>query len=66
MITGEQYKNKIANLKPNVYMGGKPVDRFDPRLVGGINVLATTYDFAFDPEYKEIGVATSHLTGKKD
>ncbi len=28
MITGEQYRKRIAKLKGNVYMGGKAVDRF--------------------------------------
>ena len=65
MITGDQYKERIARLKPNVYMGGKLTDRFDPRLVGGVNVMAATYDFAFDPELEGVGVATSHLTGEK-
>lgn len=65
MIKGDQYKNRMAKLRPNVHMKGKIVDRFDPRIVGGINVIAATYDFAFDPEFKEIGVATSHITGEK-
>ena len=43
MITGDQYRKRIAKLKDNVYMGGKIVNRFDPRLVGGINVMAATY-----------------------
>ena len=65
MIKGDQYKERIAKLKGNVYMGGKLVDRFDPKLIGGINVMAATYDFAFDPELEEFGVAVSHLTGEK-
>ena len=65
MITGDQYRERIAKLKPNVYMGGKVIDRFDPKLVGGINVMAATYDFALDPEFEQVGVATSHLTGNK-
>ncbi len=65
MITGKEFRERIAKLKPNVYMGGKLVDRFDPRLVGGINIMAATYDFAQDPEYKGVGVVTSHLTGEK-
>lgn len=65
MITGDQYRNRLAKLKSNVRMGGKIVDRFDCRNVGGINVMAATYDFAFDPEYKDVGVSTSHLTGKR-
>jgi len=65
MITGDQFKDRIAKLKPNVYMTGKLTDRFDPRLIGGVNVMAATYDFALDPEFEEVGVATSHLTGEK-
>lgn len=65
MITGDQYRERLAKLKPNVYMGGKLIDRFDPKLVGGINVMAATYDYALDPEYKEVGVVTSHFTGEK-
>ena len=65
MITGDQYRERIAKLKPNVYMGGKVVDRFDPKLVGGVNVIAATYDLAADPELESVGTATSHLTGEK-
>ncbi len=65
MITGDQYKDRLSKLKPNVHMGGKIVDRFDPKLMGGMNVMAMTYDFAFDPGFEDIGVATSHLTGER-
>lgn len=65
MIKGDEYRARIAKLKPNIYMGGQLVDRFDPRLMGGINIMAATYDFAFDPEFEGIGIATSHLTGEK-
>lgn len=65
MIRGDAFRERIARLKPNIYMGGRVVDRFDPRLVGGINVMAATYDNAFDPEFNDVGVATSHLTGER-
>ena len=65
MITGDQYRERMRKLKPNVYMGGKIVDRFDPKLLGGMNVMAMTYDLAFDPELEDIGVVTSHLTGER-
>jgi aromatic ring hydroxylase len=65
MITGDQYRERMRKLKPNVYMGGKVVDRFDPKLLGGMNVMAMTYDLAFDPELEDIGVVTSHLTGER-
>ena len=65
MITGDQYRERLSKLKPNAYMAGKLVDRFDPRIVGGVNVMASSFDFAFDPEFKDVGVATSHWTGEK-
>ncbi len=65
MITSDQYRERMAKLKPNVYMGGKVVDRFDPKLLGGMNVMAMTYDLAYDPELDGIGVTTSHLTGER-
>ena len=65
MITGDQYRERIAKLRPNVYMGGKLVDRFDPKIIGGVNVMAATYDFTSDPEFEGVGIATSHLTGDK-
>jgi aromatic ring hydroxylase len=65
MITGEQYRKRIAKLKRNIYMNGQVVDRFDPRIMGGVNVMAATYDFAFDPELEAAGTAKSHFTGDK-
>ena len=65
MISSDIYKDRMAKLKPNVYQGGKLVDRFDPSIIGGINVIAATYDFAADPEFEGVGVATSHITGER-
>jgi 4-hydroxyphenylacetate 3-monooxygenase/4-hydroxybutyryl-CoA dehydratase/vinylacetyl-CoA-Delta-isomerase len=65
MITGKQYRERIAKLKPNVFQRGKYADRFDPSIIGGINVMSATYDFAQNPEFEGVGVATSHLTGEK-
>ena len=64
MITGNQYKDRIAKLKPNVYQRGKLVDRFDPTILGGVNVMAATYDFAYEPDFNGIGTAKSHITGE--
>ena len=37
MITSQQYKERIAKLKNNVFQNGKYVNRFDPKIIGGIN-----------------------------
>ena len=65
MISGERYRERIAKLRPNVFQKGKYIDRFDRTIVGGINVMASTYDFAMDSGFEGVGTATSHLTGEK-
>jgi 4-hydroxyphenylacetate 3-monooxygenase/4-hydroxybutyryl-CoA dehydratase/vinylacetyl-CoA-Delta-isomerase len=52
-------------MKPNVYIGDEKVDRDDPRIRGGMNIIRETFDRAHDPEYEDLCIATSHLTGKK-
>ncbi|MEM1578079.1 MAG: 4-hydroxyphenylacetate 3-hydroxylase family protein [Archaeoglobaceae archaeon] len=65
MRTSEQYREDLFKLKPNVYVAGKKVTRDDPLLRGGINVISKTFDLVDHPEYKDLLVTTSHLTGKK-
>jgi len=52
-------------MKPNIYLAGKKVKRDDPMLRGGINIISKTFDLVDHPEYKDLLVTTSHLTGKK-
>ncbi len=52
-------------MKPNVYLAGRKVRRDDPMLRGGINVISKTFDLVDDPEFKDLLVTTSHITGKK-
>jgi 4-hydroxyphenylacetate 3-monooxygenase/4-hydroxybutyryl-CoA dehydratase/vinylacetyl-CoA-Delta-isomerase len=65
MRTGAQYREGLAKLKTNVYVNGKLCDRTDPIQEGAVNVMASTFDYAFDPDFKDVGVATSHLTGER-
>lgn len=64
MRTSQEYFESIKKLKPNVYIGGKLVERDDPRLMNGVNIIRTTFDLAADPQYADLMTATSHLTGK--
>ncbi len=64
MRTSRQYLESLRKMRPNVYMGGKIIPRDDPRLIGGINVISTTFDCAADPKYADLVTAKSHLTGK--
>lgn len=67
LMTGAQYIESIRNLNLRVYMFGKqienPVD--DPLLRPSLNSVRMTYDLAQNPEYADLMVVTSHLTGKK-
>lgn len=63
--TFEDYYNRMLKMKPNVYIDGKKVDRSDPRIRPGMNVIKETFDRANDPEYEDLCTAISHLTGEK-
>ncbi|MHA1606747.1 MAG: 4-hydroxyphenylacetate 3-hydroxylase family protein [Candidatus Freyarchaeota archaeon] len=65
MRTPEEYQESLYKMKPNVYIGGEKVKRDDPRLQGGIRVISKTFELVDDPEFKDLLVATSHLTGEK-
>ena len=65
MRTFEQYVEDLKKMKPNIYIGKEKVDRTDPRIRGGINIVRETFDRAHDAEWEELCTATSHLTGNK-
>ncbi len=67
MKTGAEYTESLRKLKTQIYFQGKKIDNMvdNPYIRPHINSAAATYDMAFDPEYMELGTATSHLTGKK-
>lgn len=65
MRTFEAYQEKLKNMRPNVYIGGKVVKRDDPLIRGGINIVGITFKSTTDPELQDIVTADSHLTGEK-
>lgn len=65
MRTSKDYVSDLKKMKPNIIIGGEVVGRDDPRLKPGIGVLSITFDKAFDPEYQDLLVTTSHITGKR-
>lgn len=52
-------------LKDNLYMGGEKVGRNDPRLAGNLRIVKETFDCANNPDFTDVCIATSHLTGEK-
>lgn len=65
MRTFSQYKEKLHDMRKNIYIGGKLRGRDDQLIRGGINVIGVTFNRAQDPEYEELVTTTSHLTGEK-
>lgn len=54
MKTGEEYLQKLYQMKPNVIINGENVRRDDPRLQSVAKVLALTLDKVDEPEFKEL------------
>jgi len=65
MKTFEEYLESLRAMKPNVYMGGEIVQRDDPRIIPGVNVVGITYKMASNPDYSDLFTTTSHYTGER-
>ena len=63
--TADRYRERLKRLKPNVYVGGQVIQRDDPILAPCINTVAYTFEAAADPQFQDLVVTTSHLTGEK-
>ena len=60
LMSGDDYRESLRRLKPVVYVDGRLVDSVadDRALQPGVNALAFTYDFARNPDYAPIALAT--------
>lgn len=67
MMTGNQYRESLRQLKPEVYYLGQKIDSIvdHPTFVPHINAAALTYDMALAAEFEELVAATSHLIGDR-
>ena len=61
----EEYRNRLYEMKPNIYIGGQKVGRDDSRLEPGIRVMDITFDLARDQRYKGVFTAASRITGEE-
>ena len=67
LMTGEAYRQSLRNRKPlRVYLQGEalenPLDH--PIVQASVNSAALTYEMAEDPQYCQLAMARSALTGK--
>lgn len=65
MVTQEQYLERLAKMRHNVYLNGEEIGRDDPRVIHASQAVRLTFSLAENPEYEELLTATSHLSGKK-
>ena len=63
--TAEEYRERLKTMKPNVYAGGQLIQRDDPLLAPCVNTVAYTFEAAADPQFQDLVVTTSHLSGEK-
>jgi len=64
MRTKEQYMKDLGKMKKNIYFNGEMIDRLDKLQMPCIDTIGTTYDVVDDPEYSDLILAKSHLTGE--
>ncbi len=65
--TPEEFAQSIADLDLTIYLFGEKVEDYvhHPIIRPSINCIAMTYELARHPEYEDLMLATSHLTGAK-
>lgn len=64
MRTKEQYLERLAKMRPNIYVDGECIGRDHPKVVHASKAIQLTFDLADDPKYKKWLTTTSHITGK--
>ena len=66
VCTADEYRERVAGLRPRLFMGGKRVEKLieHPVTKGVIESTARVYELTMDPQYADIMTATSHLTGE--
>lgn len=67
MKTKNEYVESLRRLKPKVYVDGKLIDNVpdEPSLRPGVNSVGATYEYASNPEYKDLFIAKSCITGNE-
>jgi 4-hydroxybutyryl-CoA dehydratase/vinylacetyl-CoA-Delta-isomerase len=65
--TPEEFVQSLADLHLQIYLFGEKLDDYvnHPIIRPSINCIAMTYELARQPEFADLMLATSHLTGNK-
>ncbi|MDR1795847.1 MAG: aromatic ring hydroxylase [Clostridiales Family XIII bacterium] len=65
MRTAKQYLEKLAAMKPNLYLNGEKVGRDHEAVVRASHAIRVTFGLVNDPEFEPLLTATSHISGEK-
>jgi aromatic ring hydroxylase len=62
--TKEEFMKDLSKMKKNLYYDGEKIDRLDERQMPTLNTIGMTFDLADHPDYKDLMLVKSHLTGE--
>jgi 4-hydroxybutyryl-CoA dehydratase/vinylacetyl-CoA-Delta-isomerase len=67
LMNAQQYEESLRKLRLKVYLFGRRIENVvdDPIIRPSMNAVAATYECAHRPEYQDLLIATSHLTGER-
>ena len=67
LMSAADYRESLRRFNPVVFVNGRRIESVadDPVLAPGINAIGTTYDFAFEPEYRPLMLATQASSGRE-
>jgi len=67
LMSAADYRESLRRFNPVVFVNGRRIESVadDPVLAPGINAVGTTYDFAFEPEYRPLMLATQASSGRE-
>ena len=66
LMSAALYRESLRRFNPVVFVNGRRIERVadDPVLAPGVNAIGITYDFALEPEYRPLMLATQRRAGR--
>ena len=64
--TSEEYIEGLGGMKKRIFMFGEEIENYvdHPMIKPSLNAVSMTYHLANDPEYQDLMIAQSNLTGE--
>ncbi len=64
MRTSQEYLERLAGMRKNIYLDGEVIGRDHPKVVHASKAIQLTFDLAEDPAFTKWLKTTSHISGK--